>query len=46
MFAQSPCNDYVHDNNKMRLADMGGADIEILSHSISDIQSEVLWRFY
>jgi len=24
----------------------GGADIEVLSHSISDAKSEVLWRFF
>ena len=24
----------------------GGADIEVLSHGISDAKSEVLWRFY
>ena len=24
----------------------GGADIEVLSHGISDAKSEVLWRFF
>ena len=27
-------------------AHKGGADIEVLSHGISDAKSEVLWRFY
>ena len=32
--------------NKKRTAQNGGTDIEVFRHSISDVRSEVLWRFY
>lgn len=37
----------IHKSPNMdTLVAKGGADIEVLSHGISDTKSEVLWRFY